>query len=55
MSALAAEPQPDQSDGWEDLVRRWKSMDWPEGCKVEIIGDRHRGTVAVRHPQRHRR
>ncbi|WP_282695807.1 Uma2 family endonuclease [Streptomyces sp. CC208A] len=37
MSALAAEPQPDQGNGWEDLVRRWESMDWPEGCKVEII------------------
>ncbi|MGW6394777.1 Uma2 family endonuclease [Streptomyces sp. NPDC055103] len=37
MSALAAEPQPEQGNGWEDLVRRWESMDWPEGCKVEII------------------
>ncbi|MFF3602539.1 Uma2 family endonuclease [Streptomyces sp. NPDC002463] len=37
MSALAAEPQPDQGNGWDDLVRRWESMDWPEGCKVEII------------------
>lgn len=37
MSALAAEPQPHQGNGWEDLVRRWESMDWPEGCKVEII------------------
>ncbi|MCZ0981015.1 Uma2 family endonuclease [Streptomyces diastatochromogenes] len=37
MSALAAEPQPDQGNGWDDLVRRWESMDRPEGCKVEII------------------
>ncbi|MGW4050465.1 Uma2 family endonuclease [Streptomyces sp. NPDC004779] len=37
MSALAAEPHPDAGNGWEDLVRRWESMDWPEGCKVEII------------------
>ncbi|MET7758761.1 Uma2 family endonuclease [Streptomyces sp. NPDC005389] len=37
MSALAAEPQNGQGNGWEDLVRRWESMDWPEGCKVEII------------------
>ncbi|MFC9390210.1 Uma2 family endonuclease [Streptomyces venezuelae] len=37
MSALAAEPQYGQGNGWEDLVRRWESMDWPEGCKVEII------------------
>ncbi|MFE1269219.1 Uma2 family endonuclease [Streptomyces sp. NPDC058757] len=37
MSALAAEPHADAGNGWEDLVRRWESMDWPEGCKVEII------------------
>ncbi|MFE6850273.1 Uma2 family endonuclease [Streptomyces sp. NPDC057674] len=37
MGALAAEPQYGQGNGWEDLVRRWESMDWPEGCKVEII------------------
>ncbi|MYS12012.1 Uma2 family endonuclease [Streptomyces sp. SID6041] len=37
MSALAAEPQYGQGNGWEDLVRRWESMDRPEGCKVEII------------------
>ncbi|MER5207181.1 Uma2 family endonuclease [Streptomyces sp. NPDC002825] len=37
MSALAAEPQLDQGNGWDDLVRRWESMEWPEGCKVEII------------------
>ncbi|MFE5936527.1 Uma2 family endonuclease [Streptomyces sp. NPDC056470] len=33
MSALAAEP----GQGWDDLVRLWHEMDWPEGCKVEII------------------
>ncbi|MFG2330366.1 Uma2 family endonuclease [Streptomyces sp. NPDC048604] len=37
MSALAAEPEPHWGNGWEDLVRRWETMDWPEGCKVEII------------------
>ncbi|MFE6100510.1 Uma2 family endonuclease [Streptomyces laurentii] len=37
MSALAAEAGPEQGNGWDDLVRRWESMDWPEGCKVEII------------------
>ncbi|WP_435974405.1 Uma2 family endonuclease [Streptomyces sp. Qhu_M48] len=37
MSALAAESRNGQGNGWEDLVRRWESMDWPEGCKVEII------------------
>ncbi|MEU3076537.1 Uma2 family endonuclease [Streptomyces laurentii] len=37
MSALAAEAGPEQGNGWDDLVRRWETMDWPEGCKVEII------------------
>ncbi|MFG2114069.1 Uma2 family endonuclease [Streptomyces sp. NPDC048718] len=37
MSALAAEAGPEQGNGWDDLVHRWESMDWPEGCKVEII------------------
>ncbi|MEU7020219.1 Uma2 family endonuclease [Streptomyces sp. NPDC046203] len=37
MSALAAEAGPEQGNGWDDLVRRWESMDWPEGCKVEIV------------------
>jgi Uma2 family endonuclease len=37
MGALAAEAGPEQGNGWDDLVRRWESMDWPEGCKVEII------------------
>ncbi|MFF8598488.1 Uma2 family endonuclease [Streptomyces sp. NPDC015232] len=33
MSALAAEA----GQGWDDVVRLWHEMDWPEGCKVEII------------------
>ncbi|MER5711223.1 Uma2 family endonuclease [Streptomyces sp. NPDC002122] len=37
MGALAAEAQYGQGNDWDDLVRRWESMDWPEGCKVEII------------------
>lgn len=37
MSALAAEAQPDKGNGWEELVHLWETMDWPEGCKVEII------------------
>lgn len=35
MSALTVEPEPNQD--WDDLVRLWEEMDWPEGCKVEII------------------
>lgn len=27
--------EPDQN--WDDLVRFWEEMDWPEGSKVEII------------------
>ncbi|MFD8644852.1 Uma2 family endonuclease [Streptomyces zaomyceticus] len=33
MSALAVEA----GQGWDDVVRIWHKMDWPEGCKVEII------------------
>ncbi|MFD5767144.1 Uma2 family endonuclease [Streptomyces sp. NPDC127049] len=33
MSALAVEA----GQGWDDVVRLWHEMDWPEGCKVEII------------------
>ncbi|MFE7597064.1 Uma2 family endonuclease [Streptomyces sp. NPDC057494] len=33
MSALATEA----GQGWDDVVHLWHEMDWPEGCKVEII------------------
>ncbi|MGW6572153.1 hypothetical protein ACWGAN_08235 [Streptomyces sp. NPDC054945] len=42
MSAPTAPYVPDH-DSWEGLVRLWEELDWPEGCKVEIIG----GTVRV--------
>ncbi|MER6328649.1 Uma2 family endonuclease [Streptomyces sp. NPDC001034] len=35
MSALTVSQDPDQS--WDDLVRFWEEMKWPEGSKVEII------------------
>ncbi|MGP4002179.1 Uma2 family endonuclease [Streptomyces sp. 8N706] len=35
MSALTVDHEPD--NGWDDLVHRWEEMDWPEGCKVEIV------------------
>ncbi|MEW2496623.1 Uma2 family endonuclease [Streptomyces nodosus] len=35
MSALTVSHDPEQS--WDDLVRFWEEMDWPEGSKVEII------------------
>lgn len=35
MSALTVSQDPEQS--WDDLVRFWEEMDWPEGSKVEII------------------
>ncbi|MFF0679106.1 Uma2 family endonuclease [Streptomyces tendae] len=35
MSALTVSQEPDQN--WDDLVRFWEEMDWPEGSKVEII------------------
>ncbi|GAA5058802.1 Uma2 family endonuclease [Streptomyces similanensis] len=35
MSALTVSQDPDQS--WDDLVRFWEEMEWPEGSKVEII------------------
>ncbi|MFJ3763700.1 Uma2 family endonuclease [Streptomyces sp. NPDC090082] len=37
MSALAAEAGHGQGNDWDDLIRRWESMDRPAGCKVEII------------------
>ncbi|WP_404957230.1 Uma2 family endonuclease [Streptomyces sp. 147326] len=37
MSALAVEHQPPSGDDWDSVVRLWEEMDWPEGCKVEII------------------
>lgn len=35
MSALTVSQDPDQN--WDDLVRYWEQMEWPEGSKVEII------------------
>ncbi|MET9447899.1 Uma2 family endonuclease [Streptomyces cinerochromogenes] len=35
MSALTVSHDPEQ--GWDDLVRFWEEMEWPEGSKVEII------------------
>ncbi|MER6473712.1 Uma2 family endonuclease [Streptomyces collinus] len=35
MSALTVSQDPDQN--WDDLVRFWEEMEWPEGSKVEII------------------
>ncbi|MFF0220792.1 Uma2 family endonuclease [Streptomyces sp. NPDC004629] len=35
MSALTVSQNPDQT--WDDLVRYWEEMEWPEGSKVEII------------------
>ncbi|WP_128380775.1 Uma2 family endonuclease [Streptomyces cavernae] len=35
MRALTVSQEPDQS--WDDLVRFWEGMEWPEGSKVEII------------------
>lgn len=35
MGALTVSQDPDQS--WDDLVRFWEEMEWPEGSKVEII------------------
>ncbi|GAA4998396.1 MULTISPECIES: Uma2 family endonuclease [Streptomyces] len=35
MRALTVSQEPEQN--WDDLVRFWEEMDWPEGSKVEII------------------
>ncbi|MGW3458202.1 Uma2 family endonuclease [Streptomyces olivaceoviridis] len=35
MSALTVSQDSDQN--WDDLVRYWEEMEWPEGSKVEII------------------
>jgi Uma2 family endonuclease len=35
VSALTVSQDPEQS--WDDLVRFWEEMVWPEGSKVEII------------------
>jgi Uma2 family endonuclease len=35
MSALTVDHDPEQN--WDDLVRFWEEMEWPEGSKVEII------------------
>ncbi|MEV7612357.1 Uma2 family endonuclease [Streptomyces sp. NPDC089799] len=37
MSALAVEHLPAGGDDWDRLVSLWEEMDWPEGCRVEII------------------
>lgn len=36
MSSLTVQQEP-HGDSWDALVRLWEEMDWPEGCKVEII------------------
>ncbi|MFI0237128.1 Uma2 family endonuclease [Streptomyces sp. NPDC016845] len=41
MSAPTVRNDPGQS--WDELVRLWEEMDWPEGCKVEIVD----GTITV--------
>jgi Uma2 family endonuclease len=41
MSALTVGHDPEQS--WDELVRFWEEMEWPEGSKVEIID----GTITV--------
>ena len=35
MSALTVSHESDRS--WDDTVRFWEEMEWPEGSKVEII------------------
>lgn len=35
MGALTVSHDPEQS--WDDLVRFWEEMEWPEGSKVEIL------------------
>jgi len=35
MGALTVGHDPEQN--WDDLVRFWEEMEWPEGSKVEII------------------
>ncbi|MFE2585325.1 Uma2 family endonuclease [Streptomyces sp. NPDC059378] len=35
MRALTVSEDPEQS--WDDLVRFWEEMEWPEGSKVEIV------------------
>ncbi|MFF9123462.1 Uma2 family endonuclease [Streptomyces sp. NPDC014889] len=35
MNELTVSHDPEQS--WDDLVRFWEEMEWPEGSKVEII------------------
>ncbi|MFF4210474.1 Uma2 family endonuclease [Streptomyces sp. NPDC001796] len=35
MRALTVSHDPEQS--WDELVRFWEEMEWPEGSKVEII------------------
>ncbi|MCX5092455.1 Uma2 family endonuclease [Streptomyces sp. NBC_00365] len=44
MSALTVDHDPEQN--WDDLVRFWEEMEWPEGSKVEII----EGIVTVAPP-----
>ncbi|MEU7600810.1 Uma2 family endonuclease, partial [Streptomyces sp. NPDC041003] len=46
MSALTVQQEPANGDSWEGLVRLWEEMDWPEGCKVEIIA----GIITVAPP-----
>ncbi|MEU1304881.1 Uma2 family endonuclease [Streptomyces shenzhenensis] len=59
MSALTVSQNPDQT--WDDLVRYWEEMEWPEGSKVEIIegiitvspSPAYRHNVAAARIQRH--
>ncbi|MEU3348537.1 Uma2 family endonuclease [Streptomyces sp. NPDC006700] len=44
LSALTVSHDPEQ--GWDDLVRFWEEMEWPEGGRVEII----EGIVTVSPP-----
>ncbi|MCJ0870311.1 Uma2 family endonuclease [Streptomyces sp. AP-93] len=50
MSALGVRHEPRGGDSWEALVRLWEEMDWPEGCKVEII----EGVITVTPPPANR-
>ncbi|MEV5931525.1 Uma2 family endonuclease [Streptomyces sp. NPDC052079] len=48
MSALTVSQDPEQN--WDDLVRFWEEMEWPEGSKVEII----EGIITVSPPPAYR-
>lgn len=53
VGALTVSHDPEQS--WDDSVRFWEEMEWPEGSKVEILrGDHHRVTCSRVPPRRDR-